>query len=327
MKQLTLLLTAMFALQACSPKLGAYKEPTGIAPDYSNEQYWGSLPFRHDAADFVRKGDTWINDSLKKVDVFYIYPTLYKNGNEWNADVADKKLNKRLDKLPVKYQASVFNKVGRVYIPRYRQAIIQTFHDSTGNGEKALDFAYQDIKRAFAYYLEHYNHGRPIIIASHSQGTALSRRLLKDFFDTPETKKQLVCAYAVGLAINANEYQVLTPCQSATETNCYVTWSSFKYGYTYKGDVGFYGNTCVNPISWTTDTLTACSTGGYMLNLNRKKPYYTEARIKDNFLWVKTKMPLVRSFNILHRLDYNLFWQDIQKNAATRTEQYLQQTK
>ena len=53
----------------------------------------------------------------------------------------------------------------------------------------------EDVKAAFQYYLEHYNNGRPIIIASHSQGTTHAKRLLKEFFDGTALQHQLVAAY------------------------------------------------------------------------------------------------------------------------------------
>ena len=184
-------LIVLFLLTSCySHKLQAFKaEDQPVAPDYSNEKNWSALPFRFDAGDFTLKNETWINDSLKDVDVFYIYPTLYKSGKTWCADLSNKKLNKDLDKLPVKFHTAIFNRVGRVYAPRYRQAILESFFDTTGNGKKALDFAYADVKRAFEYYMKNYNHGRPIILVSHSQGTTHARRLLKEEFDTPEMKK------------------------------------------------------------------------------------------------------------------------------------------
>src|SRR5688572_22751696 len=79
------------------------------APDYADEKNWSSLPFRKDAADAIPKSEAWISDSLKDVDVFYIHPTLYLKGKTWNADINDKKLNKKVDEKPVRYQASVFN--------------------------------------------------------------------------------------------------------------------------------------------------------------------------------------------------------------------------
>jgi len=295
------------------------------APDYSKEQYWSALPFRKDAADMIPKSEKWINDSLKDVDVFYIYPTIYRKGETWNADADDKKLNKQIDKYPVKYQASVFNASARVYAPRYRQAHVAVFKDSLSPKKAALDFAYEDVKHAFDFYMKHYNNGRPVIIASHSQGSTHARQLIKDFFDTPEMKSKLVCAYIVGYAVYPEEYKVLTPCKETNETNCFVTWSSFKDGFEYadtEKDI-LVGKLCVNPISWKMDTISVKGKGGFLLNQNRKRLYSVEAQIHHNFLWVKTKMPVARKSNILHLLDYNLYWFDIRKNVADRIAAYL----
>jgi hypothetical protein len=292
------------------------------APDYSNEKYWSALPFREDAAFVTPNGEQWKNDSLKEVDVFYIYPTLYRKGNTWCADVNDEKLNKKLDKLPVKYQASPFNKVARVYAPRYRQAHIDSFSDSTGVGRQALDFAYGDVKAAFEYYLKYYNNGRPIIIVSHSQGTCHARRLLKDYFDTPDMKKKLICAYVVGYGIFPEQYQLLKPCGNAAETNCYVTWSSFKEGYEPEEGSVLVGKVNVNPVSWKTDTVTACGKGGILLSINRKKYYCTKAKVQGGYLSVKTNMPFVRKWKVMHLVDFNLFWQEIRENVALRAAEY-----
>ena len=297
------------------------------APDYSDNKNWSALPFRKDAADLYPKNEKWVHDSLKDVDVFYIYPTLYSKGNTWNADLENKKLNKRLDNLPVKYQASIFNQVARVYAPRYRQAIIDSYFDTTGSGQKALDFAYEDVKKAFEYYLKNHNNGRPIIIASHSQGTTHCRRLLKDFFDTPETKAKLVCAYIVGYEINKEYYNTITPCENATETNCYITWSTFKDGYQYKDKLHYFGNVCVNPISWKMDSIKATSSNGILLNVNKNKKFTTTAQVYNAHLLVKTNLIFMRKKNILHLVDFNLFWFDVRKNVAQRVASFFSNKK
>ena len=64
------------------------------------------------------------------VDVFFMYPTIYtgeKGDNQWNAPVNDPAFNKRVDESTIKFQASVFNGVGKVYAPRYRQAHITAY--------------------------------------------------------------------------------------------------------------------------------------------------------------------------------------------------------
>jgi hypothetical protein len=294
-------------------------------PDYSKEYNWSALPFRKDAADLIPKQEAWIDDAEKKVDVFYIYPTIFTKGNTWNADIENKKLNKKIDKLPVKYQASIFNQVGRVYAPRYRQAILESYFDTTENKKFAFELAYQDIKEAFEYYLKYYNNGRPIIIASHSQGSTHSKRLIKDFFDTEEQKKKLVAAYIIGIDVYKEDYNILIPCASENEINCYITWASYKEGSTGigKSNIRLYGNVCVNPISWKMDTEKAKSQNGVLLNINRRKKFESEVYIKNNFLHVKTNMIFFKKKNELHLVDMNLFWYDIRENIKNRVDNYF----
>jgi hypothetical protein len=321
-KSLLLVLAATTALQA--QKLPNFKpQDQPIAPDYTKPENWNALPFRWDKADIIPQDETWISDSLKLVDVFYIYPTIYGKGKTWCADITNKRLNKRIDRLPVKFQATAFNRIARVYSPRYRQGIIKCFSDTTQNGNLALDFAYQDVKRAFEYYLKNYNNGRPIIIASHSQGTVHSQRLLKEYFDTPEMKKRLVCAYPIGFRMNPKEYELLLPCKDSTETNCYITWSSFRMNHTPDTSSKLIGKVCVNPLTWTLDSGMANGQGGILLGFNRNKPFKTQAKIHQNWLWVKTNTPFVKSWNNLHLMDYNLFWYNIRANVETRVKSYI----
>ncbi len=307
-------------MQAQPGEFNSNEQPP--APDYSLAKNWSGLPFREDAADVIPSAETWKNDSLKEVDVFFIYPTMYMSGKTWNADLSNKKLNKKIDKKPIRYQASVFNESCRVYAPRYRQSAIKAFFTLEGEGKKSLAFAYNDVKQAFQYYLDHYNHGRPIIIASHSQGTYHARRLLAEFFDGTKLNKQLVCAYAVGFAINDTMFTKLKPCEDKNQTDCYVTWASFRQGY-QPLVTELAGNICVNPISWNRDTVAIDKTksiGGILLNFN--KSYPTGAQIHKHYLWVKTKIPFVRGFTNMHVADYNLFWFDIRKNVKERIDSY-----
>ena len=322
---LSLLSTGIFS----QPPATFRAEDQPAAPDYTQSKYWTALPFRQDAADVIPPSEAWVSDSLKDVDVFYIYPTIYSKGNTWNADVNDEKLNRKIDNLPVRFQAGVFNASCRVYAPRYRQGHIKCYSDSI-NGPKGLDFAYQDVKRAFQYYLDHYNNGRPIIIASHSQGSNHSIRLLREFFDGTPLAKQLVCAYVVGMGMDPSSYKVIQPCSQPMETGCYVTWSSFKDGFD-PGKNLLKGKVCINPITWTRDTSfvpASSSLGAIFLKIKHKKWLHaSSAQIHHDqqydYLWVKTRLPFVRTWNVLHLVDYNLYWYDIRKNVADRVNAYL----
>jgi len=318
-----LLVTVMITAQL--PSFDSQKPPA--SPDYSLPENWAALPFRQDAADEIPKNEIWINDSLKEADVFYVHPTMYTKGATWNADLNDQKLNDRVDRLPVRFQASPFNKVGRVYAPRYRQAILDVFRLRDSNSEKALDLAYEDVKRAFEYYLKNYNDGRPIIIASHSQGSLHAQRLLKDYFDEKPLKKKLVAAYVIGYAINETMYTGMTLCKDSLETGCYVTWMSCRWGY--KPTRGFFkSNVSVNPLTWTTtpDKINRKQgVGGILLNPRKKFKQANTVKIYETHLWVRTRIPFFPFLRNMHVLDYNLFWYDIRENVQDRFDLYKKQ--
>jgi hypothetical protein len=296
-------------------------------PDYSKAESWSALPFRDDSADELPKGEFWIHDSLKTVDVFYVHPTMYQKGPLWNAGPDMKKINRKVDRFPVRLQASVFNHSCRVYAPRYRQAVVSVFYERSEDGYKALDFAYQDVKRAFQYFLDHYSNGRPFIIAGHSQGTHHTRRLLQEMIDTTELRKRMVAAYVVGFSVNDSMYQNLHMCQDATETGCYLSWMSYKEGYVPSG--WWFENTqSVNPLNWTSDTSLVYIPnyeGTVVLNPKRKFTRKMTVRVKQldgQILWVKTKAPWFSMMKSLHIADYGLFYRSIRKNISDRIEAY-----
>ncbi len=301
--------------------------PAPPAPDYSQQQNWAALPFRLDAADAVPHGIASVPDSAKQIDVFYIHPTTYRNGPTWNADVRDAKLNKVVDKRPVKYQASAWNGSCRVYAPRYRQAILRSFFiQDKPDGKEALDLAYTDLRNAFQYYLDHYNHGRPIVIASHSQGSYHARRLLKEFFDKEPLRSKLVCAYVVGFPVFEKEYKNLKQCNDETQTGCIVSWASYRDGFEPVGMDKFYGDAiCTNPVTWRNDSTCSLVTdhkGMILFNFNKPMHPKTTARIHKNILWVNVDAPLAKKYDNLHIADINLFWEDIREDIRKREGYY-----
>ncbi len=304
-------------------------------PDYSNLNYWAANPFKYDPSDNIPldlRNQT--RDSL--ADCFFIYPTTYtdkKMPMGWNADIDNKDINEKTDKSTILYQASVFNKYCRVFSPRYRQANIEAFYtvDKT-RADSAFKIAYEDVKNAFIYYLKHYNQGRPIIIASHSQGTLYARRLLKEFFEGSVLQKQLVCAYIIGLPVFTNYFNQLKPCSDSTSTGCFISWRTFEQGYIApyikQEKLKAY---VVNPLTWTMKTSIANSDlnkGGVLRNFNKVKPELVHAQIHGNILWVnKPKFfgsIFLRTKNY-HIADYNLFYENIRENAGTRIREFLVQ--
>lgn len=305
----------------------------GTLPNYALDSCWAALPTRRDSADAVP-----LNSGLRDeqataaADVFFIHPTTFYRSQAWNADLSKPRLNRFTDRSTIRHQASAFNAAGRIYAPRYRQATLYSFFDEqTPNGQAALDLAYVDVKAAFQYYLVHYNQGRPIIIAGHSQGTAHATRLLHDFFDNnPKLRTQLVAAYLIGFKVKPNEYQTIRPCADSLATGCFISYNAVAKGNEYAPFAPFAST---NPLTWTLDTLlapAALNRGGAGMDFKRIDPQVTDAQVHNGLLWVTPPKPsgyprfllpgrpeLRHSFHIA---DYALFYLNIRQNAQARVQ-------
>jgi pimeloyl-ACP methyl ester carboxylesterase len=192
-----------------------------------------------------------------------------------------------------------------------------------------LDLAFEDVKTAFEYYLEHYNNGRPIVIAGHSQGTLHAARLLKEYFDNKELGKQLVEAYLIGMPIPENAFETIKPSNAPAATGGFVTWNTFQTGYypTYY-DNGLNKAICTNPLTWKTDEEYASrklNTGGIGLKFKFFKNA-VDAQVKDGLLWINKPYVPGRIFirtKIWHAADINLYWMNIRENVALRVTKFV----
>ncbi|MCC7298408.1 MAG: DUF3089 domain-containing protein [Bacteroidia bacterium] len=307
------------------------KCPQPPAPNYQETKYWAALPGVADQADIVPKGQADLQQ-IASADVFFIHPTTYtgkpQDSFEWNADVNNEELNNQVNERPIKYQSSIFNQSCRVYAPRYRQAHYYAFLTPNGADRKqALELAYSDVKRAFEYYLNHYNKKRPIVIAAHSQGTIHAQRLLREFFENKPLDSLLLVAYLVGMPVPKDSLPALVPCDSASQTHCYLSWRTFEKGHEPHWGKGDF--VCHNPISWRMDSayMPKEKQAGAVLR-SFKRPYISicDAQVHGNILWV-TKPKFFGSSMIknpnYHVGDYNLFYLDIRKNVDLRVQTFM----
>lgn len=325
-------------------------ENEGREPNYNVDTYWAASPFKIDSSDKIPTGVEQPTIT-KDADVFFIHPTTYINANgntyelsgitknpfrairvfqrsPWNADLNDDNVNSKTDILSITNQATAFNESCRIFAPRYRQANIKAFiaPKESLNAKRAFDLAYQDIKNAFQFYLDHYNGGRPIVIASHSQGTVLAERLLKDFFDDKPLLNKLVCAYLVGYPVSPGTFKTIPVGEYPSQTGCVVGWQSFNHDATFtdKELEGQSNTVSVNPISWTIDGEQkngVWKNGGALVPDSFILAGNVSAQINYGLLMVKTPPDLhdwLKDSKNFHVWDYNLFWRDIRKNVAER---------
>ncbi|MGB1449970.1 MAG: DUF3089 domain-containing protein [Flavobacteriaceae bacterium] len=326
MKKSILLLIALALLSSCKTTYKTASFASTVipaAPDYAQSDNWAVLPGKYPEALKEITGDYVAKD----VDVFFVYPTLLtdKKDPSWNADIKREDLRKKVVAQSVKFQASAFAKAGNLYVPFYRQSHYKIYVPPYNKQEeKSRMIAYQDVKAAFQYYLDHYNQGRPIIIASHSQGSIMCGMLLQEFFDGTPLQKQLVAAYIPGVKIQDEKFQQLTKMEDPLATGGYVSWNTYKrknYPATY---VQWYqGATTTNPISWDRSTLTTFDQHLGVLNTDGKVyPKALKLEVIDGLVWSTVpKIPkrfFMSFIKNYHFADINLFWKDIEKNALDR---------
>jgi hypothetical protein len=337
MKKQLLTVILIISLFSCSDKYQPFrsqyqfKSPDG-KPSYSNLDYWAAHPWKHDPSDSVPaplRNET--RDSA--VDVFFLHPTTFtvnKKLKNTNANIDDDYLNAKTDYSSILFQASVFNQHCRVFAPRYRQAHLASFFSKDNDKkEKALDLAYEDAKNAFEYYLKNWNNGRPIIIASHSQGSLLAERLLKEFFEGKPLQNKLVVAYLPGWPVPKEYFTSLKMCTDSMQTGCLCSWRTLR-----KGFVPFYlknekeSSFVTNPLTWTSTPEYApakLNKGSVLTHFNKIYYQTTDAQISNGLLYVKKpKFPggFIYFTRNYHIGDINLYYLNMRENIRQRISAY-----
>jgi len=344
----------MMAFNRLKPEHSFAAAPPPLAPDYSLAASWGALPDRADAADVVPNAEVQDRQATAEVDVFFVHPTTFFGTAGWNQSLDDTSTNQLTDTFVLRGQASVFNGCCRIYAPRYRQATIYSFMDGSGSGKAALQLAYEDVERAFDYFIEHYNQGRPFILASHSQGSVHVRTLLERRITGTALRERLVAAYPIGFGINREEMAKAVPdvpvCESAEQIGCVVTWNAVGPKAQPWGDPR--KNICVNPLTWRADGAAAeaslnlggvaypgtfegtlADVKGVPEDFIAAKPVLetavADAQCVDGMLLVKeihSKNYAARPMGTdnYHIYDYNLFHMNLRRNVEQRVAAYLQ---
>jgi hypothetical protein len=133
-----------------------YRPPP--APDYASPAAWALLPA---AAPRAADGPA---------DIFFVHPTTFDGGRDWNAPVGDARAARILERDMLPNHAGPYERLGRVFAPRYRQASLYTELTLREDAREARSFAYGDIRAAFRAYLERYNAGRPFLLVGVGRG-------------------------------------------------------------------------------------------------------------------------------------------------------------
>ncbi|WP_029011435.1 DUF3089 domain-containing protein [Niveispirillum irakense] len=327
------------------------QQPPPPVPDYANPSAWAARPTAPGASAALPTGADTTRPAAE-IDVFYVHPTTYRSKDRWNQDIADQATNAWTDASVIARQAGVFNGCCRVYAPRYRQASSLSFMAMEGDGGKAFDLAYEDVKSAFDYYLKHENQGRPFILAGHSQGARHLMHLLEDRIDGTPLAREMVAAYIVGVNLSEGDfpktYKTISICDEPDQTRCVIAWNAVlpefniammaaagerRYVERYGDDPGKRA-LCINPVTF--DRAKPVSTAEQALGAVPGEPgegpmqplraKAVGARCEQGYLVVEPAADLDLTSlpgGSMHYHDYGLFYADIRANIRVRIDNFL----
>ena len=283
-------------------------------------------------------------DKTADADVFFICPTVYGGGEDsYNMPMNDE--DAKSDFLgATNMEKGIYDEDARFFAPYYRQVGLNVYELPAEEQETYLSIAYEDVKDAFTYYLEHYNGDRPIILAGFSQGADMSIRLLKDCFADEEVNDLLVACYAIGWRITEEELEEYPHLRFATgedDTGVIISFNSEAESITDSLMIPAGTRTmAINPLNWKTDStpagkeenLGACFTD-YSGNIATEIPQLTGAYIDPvrGALKVTDVTPeeygpklSIFSDGIYHLYDYQFFYRNLQENVNIRLDAYLE---
>ena len=157
--------------------------------DYSDEDNW-----------------MYLSEATKDVDCFYVYPTEYVDDSEGAPIHAA--IDEPAMRIPAMrtslVQATAFEDVANVYAPFYRQCNMAALAKMSMEDREAAfnSVPKTDVFAALDYYFEHFNGGRPFILAGHSQGSIMQSFVLAEYMKAhPEYLKRMIAAYVIGFSI------------------------------------------------------------------------------------------------------------------------------
>ena len=299
-----------------------------VKTDYSDKNNWIVIPE---------------NPNDREVDVFYLYPTT------WSRTDTNESIICPIDYIPMRAtvtnaviaHSGIFDEVGSIYAPFYRQADAIYILDKKNNISKEEQNKYfysipkEDAIAAFDYYIKNYNNGRPFILAGHSQGAMMIKEILKDYFKTNENlKNRMVAAYIFGYSVtqkDLDENPHLRFANSEYDTGVIISYNTESTDFNGYNPTLLEGAISINPITWTLDETLA--TKEQSIGANISSNYGNPTKIADAKVDKKRGVIKCSTINpddfysgensifekgVYHVYDIALYYYDLKENVRKR---------
>ena len=293
-------------------------------------------------------GANWLTadtSASKPVDIFYLYPSAYQKGADGgNYCAVDNVAMVKAANGAFYRQAAAFLPVGNIYAPYYRQAdatYVLSMPTLAEQDEAIRVIPAADGIAAFQYYLDHFNNGRPFILAGHSQGSNVLLFILSQIKDQPEVLERMVAAYVIGFSVTQEYLAQNEPLQFAEgpdDTGVIISYNTEGEGVAFSPLVR-PGALAINPISWTLDSTEAPREEnlGSITPITAAVadltpvPNLASAQVDTarGVVVCKSVDPAVFTLpgvpaGIYHTFDYPFYFYNIRENAQNRVDHYLE---
>ena len=292
------------------------------------------------------------------VDAFYIYSTSYIESSfeEGAPDYAPLDNPEMIMRALGEYEtnASVFEESCNVFVPWYRQMGIKYASEvqkKTGSLDAGLaGLPYTDMKAALDYFFEKCNNGRPFIIAAHSQGSALLKYVLKNYFkEHQDYYKRMVAAYPIGFSITKDDleqYPYLKFAEGESDAGVIISYNTEgpkNVEENANNKVVLPGAISINPLNWKRDETYAPASdnkGSIVLEKDGDTPVRkivkldvdAQVNLARGVIVTTTKEPVTNMPEFFgpasfHENDYSFFYNNIKENVAKRIATYKSNAK
>jgi len=314
----------LLALVSCSDGNAKF-----TATDYSNPENW-----------MVQT-----TNPTHEVDIFYLYPTSVPGDCKTLVGQIEEGMKHRAYGNYLK-GAEAFSSFTNVYAPYYRQIsgmgilqcktaddLTQLCHDNEPR---------TDVYAALDYYFKHFNNGRPFVLASHSQGTAMMKSVMSEYMKMhPKYMKRMVAAYLVGFNITQKwlDDNGLKFAEGETDTGVIISWNAEAPGGTMSNFCLFGGALSINPLNWKRDATPASieeNKGSVIVNTETNERQFVDG-IADATLDLDRGVVVVTTTDncipanpvfgdkSFHLDEWLFYYQNVKENCQKRIAAYLSQ--
>ena len=219
------------------------------------------------------------------------------------------------------------------YSPYYRQCSLQSYaSDSLTQARMPLPTG--DVRRAFNYYLEHLNQGRPFILAGYSQGAIILLELLKEIDDSAINR--MIAAYVIGATVSDDDarHPHIMAARRADDTGVTICYNSVR-------DAGCalphfeYSAMAINPVNWRTDDTPATLTTEPSPHIPADRQQKDRLTVRldpttrllfvDGYTGTDYVLPLIGKEGCYHSREVWLYREQLRLNMALRADRFLKQ--